>query len=192
MAIEGLPVFLRRALAVALLALVLAGGWLLVARPILAERADLDERILEKRQLLGRYQAALATKAGQSAPSTGAAQPQAFLEGESEAIALANLQAMLAGLVSDSGARLRSARTLPARDRSDVRFIGTQLQLSGNIDAVQRLIHAIETRVPYLIVEGLQIVPTSAASGEVPASGTTGPQLDARIDVIGALARGKG
>lgn len=179
--IETLPAPARKLIAVALLALAGALIWAVVA-PLLAHHRELAAEIETERRLRGRY----AVIAAEPVPPESTAPPSTgFIEAASEPIALASLQARLGAIVQRSGVLPRSVAPLAARDRGPLRMIGLRIQAGVTPDRLQRLLHALASTEPVLLVEALQI--SARATGA--AAGREGEQLEARLDVWAAVRR---
>ena len=171
---------LRRLLAAGLLAAALSLV-LLAGLAIASHMAGTAAAIEDGRELLGRLEASLVSRppaeGAEGAPEPAPA--EIFIEGPSEAIALAGLQSRLSALAESHGLRLQSATGLPARDEGPLRLIGLHIESSGAIESVLRLVHGLETERPVLILEAMRLSRTIA---EGPA------RIDASMDVWAALA----
>lgn len=173
-----------RVLAVALVLVVLAGLYLLVAAPLLdlyAERAA----VLENRQnLLPRLQAAADELPGLRAQveqlRAAAGSRKLTLEGASDAIAAAALQSRIEELAASVGATIGSTESLPAEARSDYRRIGLRYVLSGQYATLVRLLAKLEAATPPLVIDNLHIHGVLRRPGTPAAAG-----LDAGLDVYG-------
>jgi hypothetical protein len=182
-----IPKPLRQLAAVCLLGGVIAGVGALIANPLLTHLADVQERIANERVVLAGF-AALAARESEARElerRLAEMDPDSeFLAGESEAIKLANLQSLLAATAAANGLRVRSARTLPARERGELRLVGVRIQFHAQIAPIQKTLHEIEAKRPFLFIEALQISPLSGAGADEP-----GAMLDTRVDVFGAVMR---
>ena len=183
---------LARTAAVALLLALIAGAAQIVVMPIAAHIETLRERIDQERLMLGRLasmQASTEQLSERDAAARAARTASLFLEGESDAIRLANLQSLLADIAAKTGAKLRSTRTVSPRERNDLHLLGLQLQLSASIEQLQALLVAIEAQVPDLFVEALHVAPAANAQGpRAEGAGT----LEIRLEVAGVAPRAKG
>ncbi len=150
-----------RILALSLLAALLAGLYLFVAVPLSGRHAFLDEAITDKTELLDRYLAISGSKKALASrleslrgenPAAGA-----FLAGGGESLVGAGLQDRLKRIVEESGGRLTSVQILPGQDEAGFRRITIRARVSGSIEAVQRILHALENPPPLLIVRSLDI-----------------------------------
>jgi len=89
--------------------------------------------------------------------------------------------------MADNGVKPRSMRGLPARERDGIRLLGAQVQLVTSIENVQKLLLALESHRPLLLIDFLQINQTSSSglSNEEPAG-----LLETRLDIY-AVEAGK-
>ena len=80
-----------------------------------------------------------------------------LLEGESQAIAGANLQALFKQIVQNAGGRLESTQVLPASTAGVIEWIGIRAQFSGDIETLQQVLHGNEFNKPILFVDNIEI-----------------------------------
>jgi hypothetical protein len=184
-----LPKVGRRIAAIVLLGGAIASLGTLIVNPLVTYLAGMQERIANERVLLARL-AALAAQ-DREARDLGRRQTEmnadgAFLEGDSEAIQLANLQSLVGAIAANNGLRVRSARTLPARERGELHLIGVHIQLQAEIGPLQKTLHDIESKRPFLFIDAVQISLLSGGEAMEPNA-----MLDARLDVFGAVLRKK-
>ncbi len=179
---------MSRIAALGLLATVLALVVLGVAMPIVQRFQELAQAIEDQRWQLDQY-TAVAAQGANVRPLEQQRQAELalgeFLPGESELVVQANLQTTLTGLAQASGVRIRSARKLPDRERAPFKLAGMGINLTTDIESLQRLLHAIETARPYLFVEAADISPLGGAN---PAPGEP-PMLEVRLDIFAAPQR---
>jgi hypothetical protein len=153
--------------------------------PVMGLLADRDREILQQRMILSRLQAVAAhdvsMQSGAKAVPLGDGE---FLTGKTDGAIGADLQARLKGMVEAAGAKLRSVRNLQPRTDAQLRYVGSHIELSGPIAAIQRAIHAIESAKPYLFV-------TSGTIRVAPWVGQVGlpqaPLIEARLDIYAAV-----
>ncbi len=74
-----------------------------------------------------------------------------MFEGDSDAIASANLQKRIEELAASVGATIASSETLPAEPRGPYRRIGIRVRLHDKYETLVRLLAALETATPPLI-----------------------------------------
>lgn len=184
--------FVSRFAALGLLAALVLGLFGYVLVPAGQHTMRLSEEITTKRELLGRL---LAHRQGAPAPGdAGIAADRALsaaltIQGETEPIRLAAMQAAVRRLADAAGVRLESTRTLPPVQRGQVQLAGLQVSMRAPIEALQRLLHGIEVNRPVMIIDGLDIVP-------IP-EGPPGEDRQLRAEVrvlahVGAMPKGAG
>ncbi|WFU66684.1 type II secretion system protein GspM [Bradyrhizobium brasilense] len=110
-------------------------------------------------------------------------QAAAFLPGDSEAAASAQLQARLKQIAQQAGVHVQSVQGLDRRDVQDTRYLGAHLSIVGPIATIHAALDAIETGVPYLFVGSLTIRAPAIPAGVAPSQEA---DLDAQLDVYGA------
>ena len=175
------------------LALLLGAGaalYVVAIAPIHARYVEATERIATERLLLGRLGGEIARREAARpqgpAPARAASLANgAYLEGESEAVKSARLQAMVKDAAHAEGLRLGSVRALPVRDEAGLRLIGMEARLEASMTSLQRLLIALESRRPLLLIHGLQLTPAAArfaSAGDAEA----GEVLNIGIEIYGA------
>lgn len=178
-----------------MLALALLGGVCLVAyalviEPLTSRYFDVREQIAQQRQLLGRLTVA-ASQDGQAKDIEKRANARAsgavYLPGSSDGVRIAELQSLLGRITEAEGVAIKSSRAMPTHDRDGLRMLGIEVQMSANIEQLQRILYAVETGKPYLFVETLQVTPPATYAGSEPKSESL---LEVRVGLSG-LASGK-
>ena len=191
-----------RLLAVLLLLVVLGGIYLVVALPILDLYAGRAAVLENRRMLVPRLKAAaeelpgLRARVAELRATAGAR--KVTLEGSSDAIASANLQSRLEELATAAGVAISSTEGLPAEARGLYRRIGLRIAISGAYESIVKLLAAIETSTPPLVLDNLQIHGTLQARAllqpqaalrsqmaQQPAGPPVNPRLDAGFEVYG-------
>jgi hypothetical protein len=165
----------------ALLAALLHAG--LVA-PYLAYVDGLEEGVAAQSAILARMRALAETPdSAPAAPVVGAL----LLPDGSEAQALAELQDRLKGFGGSSGLDLQGIQVLPRADTQAVTRLGVRLRGTGDVAALNRFLHAVESAEPALVVDNLR-VQSRAPRGAM--AGAAAPPLDLQFDVVGFRASG--
>ena len=180
---------LSRLLAVLLLGAALVGGHRLMVGPVLFAYDNGDRSIEQLRILLQRYHA-LAGQRGDLAERLAhqqqrrAAAAAAYLQGPSDALAAAQLQARVRSVVEAAGGTMRSALVLPAdtssRDGS-TRRTALRVQFVAPIDGLVRALYELETGQPYVMIEQLTIR-ERGAHGRQPEAEV---MLDVTLEMLG-------
>jgi general secretion pathway protein M len=159
-----------------------------VALPIVDKFQDLAQALEDERRQLREYQAFAAQDsalAGLEERQKAVIELGEFLPGETELDRRSNLQAALSRLAEEAGIRITSARQLPDEERGPFKLVGMGLNLTTDIESVQKLLYGVETAKPYLFIESADISPLGG--GAVTASGPR--LLEVRLDIFAAPRR---
>jgi len=165
---------------------VLAAGYLLIVAPLLEMYSDGERSLADKRLLAQRLEAsaaALPELQGQlSELKARASTRDITLDGNSDAIAAANLQSRLEKLAGSTGASIGSSEAIPAESRGAFRRIGLRLAVNGPYAAIANLLGAVDSAAPPLVLSNLQIHSmVRPMGGGDPANA----RLDAAFEVYG-------
>lgn len=150
-----------RILALALLAVVLAGGYLLAVRPLVGAYLTNRHAIAESRDLLARLSAIAAHGAawrrqveelrGRRVVET------AYLQGTSETLAAAALQNRLKSAIQKHGGELQSVQALPATETDGFRRVVVRAQMTADVPALQKILYDLEAGLPFMFVDNLDV-----------------------------------
>jgi hypothetical protein len=114
-----------------------------------------------------------------------------YLRNTAANLAGAELQDLVRAAVENNGGRITTIQIATPRDDGRFRQIGVNLQLFATTPNLQKILYAIETPQPYLVVENLTVRPLNAFRGFRPAPGAE-PEVSVLLDVTGfALAEGE-
>ena len=180
---------LGRALALAILGVLIALFYLGLASPLI-DLYRTGEATLTERQLLvprlERVAAEVPTLRARLAElqATGTTREVA-LDGASDALASANLQSRVEQLAAANGVTITSTEAITAEDRGSYRRIGLRLTVSGQYEAIVKLLAAVEEAQPPIVVGNLQMHGLFRAI-EVRANHA----LDTRFEVYGLRING--
>jgi general secretion pathway protein M len=187
-----------RCLALAILFAALGTVYLVIATPALDLYNDREAALEHQRLLEPRLRAAAdqlpALRARLAALQSSASTRKVTLEGNSDAIASANLQSLIDELANSAGITVASTEGLAPDDRGPYRRIGLRIALNGDYDNLLALLAALDKATPPLVIENLQIhariqalalVPSAAAPRPPPAA----TRLDAGFEVYGFRRR---
>jgi general secretion pathway protein M len=177
-----------RIAALGLLAAVLTLVVLWVAMPIVQRFQELVQSIEQQRGELEQYTAFAAQAASvrtlEQRRQAELARGE-FLPGDNEQVIQTNLQNAVSGIAQASNIRIRSARKLSERERAPFKLAGLGINLTSDIEALQKFLHAIETARPYLFVEAASISPLG---GTNPTPGAR-PMHEIRLDIYAVAHR---
>lgn len=172
-------IFINVNIAIALLA------YLLLIEPARRLIADGVEMIAQRRVTLARYEAVAAQEAAIADYAQQVAETNArgeLIDGESEGIVNANIQARLKALAEASKVTVRSIQMLPPRPFQGATLVGARLDVSGPYAAVHALARALEGEPPLLIIA------TASLRGQLAMWGApteTEQDIEAQFDVFG-------
>jgi hypothetical protein len=107
-----------------------------------------------------------------------------FLKNTAPNLAGAELQDMVKAAIDSNAGRLTTISITVPRDDGRFRVIGVNLQLFATTANLQKILYALETQQPYLVVENLRISPLNAFRGFKPAPGAE-PEVNVLFDVVG-------
>lgn len=105
-----------------------------------------------------------------------------FLKNTAANLAGAELQELVKSAIEGSGGRITTSQSPAPREDGGFRQMVASVQFFATVPNLQRILHAIETREPYLTVENVTIRPTNAFRGFKPAAGQE-PEVNVQFDV---------
>jgi hypothetical protein len=105
-----------------------------------------------------------------------------FLKNTAPNLAGAELQELVKSAIEGGGGRITTSQSPAPREDGGFRQIVASVQFFATVPNLQRILHAIETREPYLVVENVTIRPTNAFRGFKPAAGQE-PEVNVQFDV---------
>jgi hypothetical protein len=147
-----------RLLALALTAIVLAVVWLVCVQPLMEWHAERADALEQRRALLQRMNALLATLPELQRQSSGEHAPAAaLLAGASDALAGAALQSSAQGMATAAGAELSSMEILNAEQRGAYRRIGLRVSTAAPWPVLVELLRAVEQGTPRMLIDDLQL-----------------------------------
>jgi general secretion pathway protein M len=159
-----------QALALGLTLLMLAAAWVLVAQPLIAWHAGLVQAT-ENRGAVARRMEAVAETLPQlrrQAEEAAARAPAAVLiEGSTDALAGAALQATLREFATRAQLELSSVESLPAEEAGSVRRIGVRISTTAVWPVLMRLLRDLDESSPRLLVDDVQMQASIVLAGAV-------------------------
>jgi general secretion pathway protein M len=180
---ETLTPLQQRWLAVGLLLIVLLIAGLLIIVPVVSKGLalnDTKENLLFKLQ---QYERILAKKdavlASRDKIKQQSAEQRYFNGQETEALASAEMQEFIKKIIVDAGGQLSSTQTMPSSDsptNSTAKFnhIIVRISMTGNSDILRTILYKIETSVPLMIIDQIDIRPVrgrrNRKTGQIDAS----------------------
>jgi general secretion pathway protein M len=158
---------------------------LAVVGPIVLLHRHYDAAIADTSDLLRRYQRVAAQAPGLRLALDAMQQRDGrrfFLKNTATNLAGAELQELVKAAVEGNGGRITTSQNTSPREDGRFREIGVNVQFFASTPALQKILLAIETHQPYLLVENLTVRPLNAFRGFKPAPGQE-PELNIQLDV---------
>jgi hypothetical protein len=175
----------QRALAVVLLAAAIVALMAVVLGPVALLHRHYDRAITDTSDLLVRYQR-IAAQAPELRKALDAMQQRDgrrfFLRNTATNLAGAELQELVKAAIEGNGGRITTSQNTSPREDGRFREIGVNVQFFATTPSLQKILLAIETHQPYLIVNNLTARPLNAFRGFKPAPGQE-PELNVQLDV---------
>jgi general secretion pathway protein M len=176
-----------RALAIALLVLAVVLGFALLIVPWVMFHRHYDVAIDSMSDRLERYRrvAAQGPEYRKALDALKAKDGRRFfLKNTAPNLAGAELQDMVKAAIENNAGRLTTISITSPRDDGRFRVIGVNLQLFATTANLQKILYAIETQQPYLVVENVRVSPLNGFRGFKPAPGSE-PEVNVLLDVVG-------
>lgn len=175
----------RRA-AVGLLAVAVIAVIVAIALPFWMLHRHYDVALADSTDRLERYNRIAATRpevARQLEAMRGKDARRFFLRSGAPALSAAEAQEMLRSLVEGGGGRLITMQAPVSKEEGRYRQITVNMQLTANMQAVRKILNAIETSVPYLFIDSLKV--TSQVPGNFRPQPGAEPEVFLQLDVAG-------
>jgi len=173
-----------RALAVGLLVVAAALALCVLLLPIVMLHKHYDDAIASLTDRLGRYRrvAAQAPEYGKALETMRERDGRRFfLKNMAPNLAGAELQDLVRGAIESNGGRITTSQNAAPKDESHFRQIGVNVQFFATTPNLQKILHALETQQPYLVVENITLRPLNAFRGFKPAPGQE-PEINVQLD----------
>ena len=105
-----------------------------------------------------------------------------YLHNTATNLAAAELQEMVKAAIENNGGRITTSQNTTARDDGRFKQVGVNVQFFATTPALQKILAAIETQQPYLVVDNIAVRPLNAFRGFKPGPGQE-PELNLQLDV---------
>jgi general secretion pathway protein M len=182
---------LQRWLAVGLLVLVVSAAVFAVFLPLISAGLAYHE---QKNDLLFQLQRqqSIAGRETQVAEALEAikqqfAEQSYFSTSTTEALASAELQNIVKTAVADAGGQLTSTQGLPGKAADGFFRVAVKVRMTGSMEALVGVLRSIETAVPVLIVDQLDINPVRGARNRKTNKIESSDQLNISFEVVSFL-----
>ena len=184
------PAQSRRAAVGLLLAATVAIA-LAVALPVWLLHRHYDSALADNIGKLERYERIAATRAEVAKQLEAMRSKETrkfFLRSGAPALSAAEAQETIRTLVEGSGGRLITMQAPTSKEEGRYRQITVNVQLTANIFALRKILHAIENNVPYLFVDNLTV--RSQVPGNFRPQPGAEPEMFVQFDVSGYALTG--
>jgi general secretion pathway protein M len=186
MPLEAMNPTQSRRLAILLAVLAIAAIIAAIAGPVWMAHRWYDRNLAEATDKLERYRRVAAMRpevAKQLDALRNKDTRRFFLRSGAAALSAAEAQQAIQALVEGAGARLISVQAPPAKDDGRYRQVTVNVQMTANIFALRKILHAIENYTPYLFVDNL-LVRSQVPGNFKPGPGAE-PEMFVQFDVYG-------
>lgn len=175
-----------RALAILLGLALVAALAALVVLPVLLLHAHYDDAIASATDRLVRYKRVAA-----QAPELTRTLEQVrerngrrfFLRNAAPNLASAELSEMVKAAIEGNGGRITTSQNVQPKDDDGFKQVGANVQFFATTANLQKILVALETQQPYVVVANLTVRPVNAFRGFKPAPGQE-PELIVQLDAI--------
>jgi general secretion pathway protein M len=179
-----------RALAIALLITAIVLALVILLLPIILLHNHYDSAIATFADRLERYRR-IAAQAPEYKKALDAMKARDgrkfFLKNTAPNLAGAELQELVRGAVEGNGGRITTSQNSVPKDDGRFKQIGVNVQFFATMPNLQRILHALETQQPYVVVENITLRPLNAFRGFKPAPGQE-PEVNVQLDVAAFAA----
>jgi len=103
----------------------------------------------------------------------------------------AELQELVRGAIEGNGGRITTSQNQAPKDEGRFRQITVNVQFFATTPNLQKILNAVESQQPYLVVENITIRPLNAFRGFKPNPGQE-PEINVQLDVAGIRFRRAG
>ncbi len=180
-----------RALAVAILALVIIAAYLVLVQPYRQAYVEYQTRLARADEQLFKYRSLIDQQDRlreqleqlKNLPQFS----EYYFQEDTPALAYAALQNLVKRAVSKSGGKLVSTQTITSKTSHEGLVpVTVKVSMKGTIETLYTLVHALEGRSPLLFLDKVSIQSTSAATRRRYKTAVA-PQLDIRFDLTGYI-----
>ena len=184
-AIARLPAKQQRALAIALFVVAAVVALSLLLLPVVLLHVHYDNAIASMTDRLDTYRRVAAQAPEYRRALDVMREKDArrfFLKNTAANLAGAELQEIVRGAVEGNGGRITISQNQAPKDDGRYRQIGLNVQFFATTPNLQKILYALETQQPYLVLENLTLRPLNAFRGFRPAAGQE-PEINVQLDV---------
>jgi hypothetical protein len=175
----------QRLLALGVLLIILFVALAVLVAPVLLLHRHYDLSIADLSDKLTRYRrvAAQAPELRSALEAMKAKDGRRFyLRNTAANLAGAELQEAVKAAIENNGGRITTSQNTSTRDDGRFRQVGVNVQFFATTPALQKILTALETQEPYLVIDNIAVRPLNAFRGFKPGPGQE-PELNLQLDV---------
>lgn len=175
-----------RALALGLFVLVVVAALSAILVPVLLLHRHYDVAIEESADRLARFRrvAAQAPELGKALDAVRERNGRRFfLKNTAPNLASAELSELVKAAIEGNGGRITTSQNVQAKDDERMKQVGANVQFFATTVNLQKVLAALETQQPYVIVANLTVRPVNAFRGYKPPPGQD-PELIVQLDAV--------
>jgi hypothetical protein len=175
-----------RTLAIGLLVLVVVVALSVVLVPALLLHQHYDEAIAESADRLTRFRrvAAQAPELGKALEAVRERNGRRFfLKNTAPNLASAELSELVKAAIEGNGGRITTSQNVQPKDDDRMKQVGANVQFFATTANLQKVLAALETQQPYVIVANITVRPVNAFRGFKPPPGQD-PELIVQLDAV--------
>jgi general secretion pathway protein M len=105
-----------------------------------------------------------------------------YLKNTAPNLANAELSDLVRAAIENNGGRITTSQNPGARDEGSFRQLTVNVQFFASTPALAKILYALDTQVPYLVVDNMSVRPLNAFRGFKPAPGQE-PENNVQLDV---------
>ena len=182
--------WMGRSAAVAILIVICAAAWFMLAQPLILSFFEHRESIARSQEMLAKYRALVSTTKdidlGLRKLHAAQQSEDRLLKGASTQLVGAMLQNRLKEIIDVNKGSLTSIQVLPGRDEEGFKRIPLAVTLTASVESLQKILYMIEDESPYLFIENLEL---QSNRGMMEVSEEQGsPDLQVHFEVFGYMA----
>ena len=184
--LRGLTPTQSRALAFGILALIVIAALSAVLVPVLLLHRHYDEAIEEFTDRLARFRrvAAQAPELNKALEAVRERNGRRFfLRNTAPNLASAELSELVKAAIESNGGRITTSQNVQPKDDERMKQVGANVQFFATVGNLQRVLAALETHQPYVVVSNVTVRPVNAFRGYKPPPGQE-PELIVQLDAI--------
>ena len=175
-----------RALAIGILVLAIAVVLAMLLVPTLLLHKHYDDAIAESSDRLARFRR-VAAQAPELSKALDIVRERNgrrfFLKNTASNLASAELSELVKAAIEGNGGRITTSQNVPPKDDERMKQVGVTMQFFATTTNLQKVLAALETQLPYVMVQNITVRPVNAFRGFKPPPGQD-PELIVQLESV--------